>query len=90
MFWSGNESVVVVFQCRNVRCVLSARLKEFEEMSGVIFDVVCEVLTNVFAFGHFYVFGKCFLVGFVGGPIFWCVVCVRAFIESLFLAVLFA
>ena len=59
-------------------------------MSSVVSNVVCEILANMFAFGPFYVFGKCFLECFVGGPILWCVVCVRAFIESLFLAVLFA
>ena len=85
MFWCGRESVIVVFQC-----VLSARLEEFEEVSGVVSDVVCEVFANMFAFGPFYVFGECFLECFEGGPVFWCVVCVRAFIESLFLAVLFA
>ena len=59
-------------------------------MSSVVSDIVSEVFTNVFAFGPFYVFGKCFLECFVGGPVFWCVVYVRVFIESLFLAVLFA
>lgn len=36
------------------------------------------------------VFGKCLLVIYVRGPMFWCVVCLRASVESLFLAVLFA
>ena len=67
-----------------------ARLKEFVKVSRVVSDVVCEVLTNVFVFGPFYVLGKCFLECFIGGPVLWCVVCARAFIESLFLAVLFA
>ena len=90
MFWSGKECVVVVFQCVYVGCILSARLEEFKEVSGVVSNLVCEVLPNMFAFGPFYVFGKCFLEIFVGGPVFCCVVCVRAFIESLFFSMLSA
>jgi len=87
---SGSVTSVVVFQGCDRRCVLSARLKEFEEVFRVISDVVCEVGGNMFVFCFLYVFGKCFLVRFESCPIFWSVVCLRASVESLFFAMLSA
>ena len=81
-------SVVVVFQGCDRRCVLSARLKEFEEVFRVISDVVCEVGGNMFVFCFLYVLGKCFLVSCESSQIFWCIVCLRASVESLFFAML--
>ena len=59
-------------------------------MFGVVFDVVCEEGSNVCAFCFLDVFGKCFLEVMESSPILWCVVCLRASVESLFLAVLSA
>ena len=72
------------------RCVLSARLEELEEVFGVVFDVVCEEGSNVCLFCFLDVLGKCFLEVMESSPILWCVVCLRASVESLFLAVLSA
>ena len=51
-------------------------------MFGVVFDVVCEEGSNVCAFCFLDVFGKCFLEVMESSPILWCVVCLRAFVES--------
>ena len=66
------------------------RLEEFVEVFGVVFGVVCEVGSNMFAFCFLYVFCKGLLERLESSPVFWCVVCPRASVESLFLAVLSA
>ena len=90
VFWVCNECVVAVFQGCDCRCVLSARLEKLEEVFGVVSDVVCEIGSNVFAFCFLNVFCKCFLKSLESSPVLWCVVCPRASVESLFLAVLSA
>ena len=59
-------------------------------MFSVILDAVCEEGANVLTFCILYVFGKCFLVSLECRPVFWCVVCVRASVKSMFLAMLSA
>ena len=90
VFWVCNNCVVVVFQGSDCRCVLSARLEELEKVFGVVSDVVCEVGSDVILFCFLNVFSKCFLECLESSPVFWCVVCLRASVESLFLAMLSA
>ena len=90
VFWVCNECIVVVFQGCDRRCVLSARFEKLVEVFGVVFDIVCEVGSNVFAFCFLNVFCKCFLKGLESSPVLWCVVMSRASVKSLFLAVLSA
>ena len=90
MFWICSESVIVVFQSCDSCCVLFTRLKEFVEVFSVVFYVVCEVGSNMFVFCFPYVFGKSLLEGMESSPVVWRVVCLRASVESLFLAVLSA
>ena len=90
MFWVGNECVSVVFQGCDRRCVLSTRLEELVKVFSVVSYIVCEICSNMFAFCFPDIFGKCFLESLESSPIFWCVVCPRASVESLFLAVLSA
>ena len=90
LFWVCNVCVIVVFQGSDGRCVLSARLEELVEMFSVVSDIVCEVCGNMFAFCFPDVFCKCLLEGLISSPVLWCVVSLRASVESLFLAVLSA
>ena len=90
MFWVGNKHVIVVFQGCDRRCALSARLEKLVEVFGVVSDIVCEIGGNMFAFCFLNVLGKCLLEGLESSPVFWCVVCPRTSVESLFLAVLSA
>ncbi len=49
-----------------------------EGLSFVVSYVVCEIVSYMFAFRDFSVFGKCFLMGQIRGPIIWSVACLRA------------
>lgn len=69
---------VVLFRGCNCVSVLPAHPKRSEKFSLVVYMVVSETFSYLFAFRDSNVFGKCLLVVHLCRPVFWCSVWLRA------------